>query len=175
VATDEKFILYDERPQGNIRNFVPSGFMGDSLAIKYQYNCKVNPYSGTYCQMWSYQPTENDRFGWAGLFWQNPANNWGNAEGGFDLSKYSKFTFWARGQKGGEVLKFQIGGIRGDTVSDSTLVEFSDVVLTPEWKQYTINLKGENLSCIIGGFCWMAAKERNPEGCTFYLDNIMYE
>ena len=49
------------------------------------------------------------------------------------------------------------------------------MVLTQEWKQYTIDLRGKDLSYMIGGFCWATNADVNPEGATFYLDEIKYE
>ena len=31
------------------------------------------------------------------------------------------------------------------------------------------------MSYIIGGFCWSANVDNNPEGATFYLDEIKFE
>jgi hypothetical protein len=94
---------------------------------------------------------------------------------GFDLSKATKLTFWARGAKGGErIEEFKVGGIMGE-YSDSDSTSISPVILTPEWTQYTIDLKGKDLSYIIGGFCWATNVDVNPTGATFYLDEIKYE
>src|SRR5712691_9681162 len=44
----------------------------------------------------------------AGAYWQDPVNNWRKTPGptGYDLSGFSKLTFWVRGQSGGEVVQF---------------------------------------------------------------------
>jgi len=175
LITQKKFILYDERPKGNINGYFPYGFMGDASAIGYQYNSKDNPYSGLSCQKWMYTVKDTESFGWAGVYWQNPASNWGDVDGGFNLSNFTRLTFWARGEKGGEVVSFKIGGIRGTKYADSTLVELPYVTLTKDWKQYVINLGGQDLSRIIGGFCWVVERDKNQSGCTFYLDDIQYE
>ena len=47
--------------------------------------------------------------------------------------------------------------------------------LTNQWKQYTIDLKGKDLSNIIGGFAWAGSKDDNPDGFTIYLDDIRFE
>jgi len=49
------------------------------------------------------------------------------------------------------------------------------VTLTKDWQQYTINLEGKDLTYISGGFCWSTNLDVNPEGCTFYIDEIRYE
>ncbi|MCP4407895.1 MAG: hypothetical protein GY807_09070, partial [Gammaproteobacteria bacterium] len=43
------------------------------------------------------------------------------------------------------------------------------------WQQYTINLSGQDLSHVIGGFGWSTNQCANPAGATFYLDNIFFE
>ena len=48
------------------------------------------------------------------------------------------------------------------------------IMLTTSWQQVTIDLTGQNLPHIIGGFAWVANNGDNPNGATFYLDNIMY-
>jgi hypothetical protein len=46
---------------------------------------------------------------WGGVVWQHPANDWGDANGGFNLTGAKKLTFWARGEKGGEKVSFEFG------------------------------------------------------------------
>ena len=46
---------------------------------------------------------------------------------------------------------------------------------TTEWKKYTIDLADKNLSHIVGGFCWSASRDDNPNGFVIYLDEIRYE
>ena len=49
------------------------------------------------------------------------------------------------------------------------------VILTPEWKEYSIDLRGKDLSYISGGLAWSTNIEVNPQSCVFYLDDIVYE
>ena len=112
---------------------------------------------------------------WAGIYWLNPANNWGQRKGGFSLKEATKLTFWARGEHGGEqIQEFTVGGIMGN-YPDSDTALIGPVILTPEWKEYTIDLRGKDLSYISGGFAWTSSVDVNPETCVFYLDDIRYE
>ncbi len=87
----------------------------------------------------------------------------------------SKLVFWARGEKGTEVLaEAKVGGITGE-YADSDSASIGPITLTPEWKEYTIDLKGKDISHISGGFCWTANAEKNPNGFTVYFDDIYYE
>jgi len=168
------FYVYADRSSLN-NHFIPSGWMGDYGDIKYDSTSKEDPYLGDSCMKITYSAKATQGARWAGICWQNPANNWGNADAGFDLSRATKLTFWARGEKGGErIEEFKSGGIMGE-FSDSDSSTIGPVILNKEWTQYTIDLKGKDMSYIIGGFCWSTNIDNNPEGATFYLDEIKYE
>ncbi len=159
--------------------FVASGWMGDGeLGTKYIQlfeACKENPHSVPICIKIVYKPGPK---GWGGIYWQNKADNWGDFKGeDFSRARYKKITFWARGEKGGEVVEFKAGGINapGKKYRDSFEVILGKVVLESNWRRYTLNLEGKDLSSVIGGFCWVASGSSNPDGLTFYLDDIYYE
>jgi len=170
----KEFVVYaDKNARDN--HYIPSGWMGDYGDIKLNDQFMENPHSGTTCMQFTYTAKKAQGQGWAGVYWQYPANNWGNKKGGFDLTGMTKLTFWARGAKGQEIIqKFIVGGIKG-TYPDSANVETGPIELTDTWKQYTINLAGKDFSYINGGFCWVTTVDLNPEGCVFYLDDIKFE
>ena len=156
-------------------HYIPSGWMGDWGDMKIDDKHMDNPRSGTTSFQIVYNGKAAQGARWAGIYWQNPPNNWGTRPGGYDLTGAKKLTFWARGDKGGErIEEFKIGGITGE-YADSDVAGIGPVVLTPEWQQFTIDLEGKDLSSISGGFCWATNIDVNPEGCTFYLDDIKYE
>jgi hypothetical protein len=156
-------------------HYIPSGWMGDYGDIKFNDACNENPHSGKHCIKIEYSAQKAQGAGWMGIFWQNPANNWGDRQGGYDLTGYKKMTLWARGAKGGEtIVEFKVGGISGN-YSDSDSTSIGPVTLTPEWKEYEIDLSGLDLSYISGGFAFSASANDNPEGFTIYLDDIQYQ
>ncbi len=156
-------------------HFVPSGWMGDFGDIKFNDKHMVNPHSGTTSLQIVYTNKATQGARWAGIYWQNPPNNWGTRPGGYDLTGARKLTFWARGEKGGErIEEFKIGGITGE-YADSDVAGIGPVVLTTEWQQFTIDLEGKDLSSISGGFCWATNLDVNPDGATFYLDDMRFE
>ncbi|MBL7069045.1 MAG: hypothetical protein ISS34_04235 [Candidatus Omnitrophica bacterium] len=157
-------------------NFIPSGWMGDYGDMKFNPNWKDNVHSRKSCIRIEYTAEAKQGNRWAGIYWQNPENNWGMREGGgFDLEKAAKLTFWARGEKGGEAIReFKMGGISG-AYPDTDTASIGPVTLTQEWQQYTIDLTELDLSYIIGGFAWVASALDNPDGMVFYLDDIIYE
>ena len=169
-----RFYVYAEK--GYFKNhFIPSGWMGDYGDMRISDGCRENPFSRRSCIKVIYTGRRSQGAGWAGIYWQDPANNWGNLSGGYDLTGAEKLSFYAKGEKGGEIItEFKMGGIEGE-FSDSTSTSIGPVVLTPEWKKYTIGLKDEDLSHIIGGFSFIVSQMENPEGATFYLDEIVYE
>lgn len=80
------------------------------------------------------------------------------------------------GEKGGEVITFLMGGfISGKVSSDTCSAKLESLKLTKEWKRYTVDLKRKDLRNIITGFGFVVTGERNPQGCTFYLDEITYD
>jgi hypothetical protein len=168
------FYVFSDRSSAK-NHFIPSGWMGDHGDIKFDGASKDDPYLGDSCIKIIYSARGSQGARWAGICWQNPANNWGTVDAGFDLSKATKLIFWARGAKGGErIEEFKIGGIMGE-FSDSDIATIGPVILNKDWTQYTIDLKGKDMSYIIGGFCWATNADVNPEGATFYLDEIKYE
>ena len=112
---------------------------------------------------------------------------------GVNLTGATALTFWARGEHGGEVLEFFMGGVGRDSntgtvlnpctpdfsgpcpAPDSTPVVKISVILTSQWQQYRIDLSNKNLSYVLGGFGWVASVQNNPSGVVFYLDDIQYE
>jgi hypothetical protein len=90
--------------------------------------------------------------------------------GGFGAIHH--LTFWARGDQGGEVVEFKIGGT---DVSPKPGRSLGKVSLTSNWERYEIDVEGMDLTNAIGLFLWVATDIDNPEGAVFYLDGIQFE
>src|SRR3989344_6996091 len=160
------FYIYSDQSD----HFVPSGYMGDTSDIVIAGASKNNPGKGAACMQIKYSGKASGGQKWAGVYWQDPANNWGTVKGaGYNLTGAKKVKFMARGDKGGEVVEFKSGGISGE-FPDSYRAESPIITLTPEWQEYAIDLEGQDLSTVIGGFIFAVAKDKNPEGAVFYLD-----
>ena len=163
------FVVYDEGDRSDLTYF-PSGYMGTTAAIKMNERWTVNPHSGKTCLQVQYTAPDN----WGGVVWQSPANDWGEKPGGKNLTGANRLVFWARGEKGGEVVTFLCGLLGKDKPFYDSLQEKLDKVsLTKEWKQYSIDLKGRDLTHIKTGFAWTLAASGSP--VTFYLDDVRYE
>ncbi len=169
------FHVYEDKGS-KVNHFVPSGFMPNGNCVAFNDIYVKDCHSGKTCikTIYDVECSRKDQK-WAGVYWLEPANNWGINDGGFNLSGAQKLTFWAKGEKGGErIEEFKVGGITGD-YPDSDVAVIGPVILSSEWKQYTIDLRAKDVSYISGGFSWATNVDVNPETCTFYLDDIIFE
>ncbi|NOT54975.1 MAG: hypothetical protein HOP18_10250, partial [Deltaproteobacteria bacterium] len=133
---------------------------------------------------------------WGGWYFQNgvllgsdtqPRCNWGDfPAAGFPLTGATKITFWVKGERGGERLEFFAGGIGRQACGSTPIKPYPDsfprvpacghaITLTTAWRQYTIDLRGQDLRYVVGGFGWVTNASQNPIGATFYLDDIRYD
>lgn len=149
--------------------YASSGFMGNNAAVTVTERSPTRPHAGATAMRVEYKSTD----GWAGVAWQHPANDWGDAEGGFDLTGATKLTFWARGETGGERVEFKFGILANDKPHHDTATGTVIVTLTPEWKQYEIPVAGKDLRRIKTGFVWVVAGQGKP--VVFHLDDVRWE
>ena len=150
--------------------YVPSGWMGDINAIRFDPAWTDRPQSGKTCVRCAFDASK----GWGGVAWQNPPNDWGDRAGGYDLTGAKKLTFFARGEEGGEVVTFEFGVIPHDEeFPDTGKGRLEGVVLGREWQRYEIPITNQDLRRIKTGFVWTVASRDRP--VVFYLDNIRWE
>ena len=175
-ASFEPFIVYQDK--GSRNRFIPSGYMPTGECLLQDDAWINNCVEGKTCikAVYDVDCSKKGRQ-WAGIYWLNPADNWGSKKGGYNLTGATKLFFWAKGDKGGErIEEFKVGGVGiNQDYPDSDSASIGPVILTNEWKEYAIDLRGKDLSYISGGFAWAANVEFNPESCVFYLDHIRYE
>ena len=163
------FYIYKNKSSPE-NHYVASGWMGKTSAVKMNEDWQDNPHSAPSCLQCQYMDSSE----WGGIVWQDPANDWGDRDGGWNLAGATKLVFWARGDKGGEVVAFKFGVLGQEKkFFDSASGGLDGVTLTPDWKEYTIDLTGKNLARIKSGFCWSVAGQGAP--LTFYLDDIRFE
>jgi hypothetical protein len=162
------FYLYQD--SGQPIPYAPSGWMGDTGSLQLDVANTEQPHSGSTCVKVDFTKSS----GWAGIAWQSPANDWGDKPGGYDLTGATKLTFWARGDHGGESIAVGVGLIGSEKAyPDSLKASKPDVVLTQDWKQYSIDLAGRNLEHVKTGFVITLVSKGSP--ITVYLDDIRYE
>ncbi|NCC50683.1 MAG: hypothetical protein EOM20_05645 [Spartobacteria bacterium] len=166
------FHVLNNRILPPVANFALSGFMGDSEDLRV-----AGSYSSTRTEgfpVMRVQYAAKGKNGWTGAVWQNPANNWGTFDGGYNLSKAKTLAFWAKGEKGGEIVEFTVGGAASN-FPDSDTISTGPVVLNEEWTEYTLPLDAYQTFYIATGFGLVLKQDQNPYGCVFYLDEIRYE
>jgi len=150
--------------------WIPSGWMGNTKALKLDLESTVSPHSGKTCLKVHYHAYDN----WIGVAWQHPVNDWGKKPGGYDLTGAKKLTFWARGKEGGERVDFGVGILGKDTkYYDTAKAELKGVKLKKKWKRYSIDLQDKDLTRIKTPFVWTMGSQGFP--ITFYLDDIQFE
>jgi exo-beta-1,3-glucanase (GH17 family) len=182
TAKENGYFYVYEDADSKRNHFTPSGYMGDYNDIQMDDQFKQNPHSGNSCILVVYSAKGKGPgkrpVKWAGVYWQQPEKNWGKDpkwQGrGYDLSAYARLTFWARAERECEI-EFKVGGIDGPYGDSLKQAREVRAKLGPKWQRYEIGLKGANLKHIIGGFCWVTNWEDNPDGVTFYLDDIRFE
>jgi hypothetical protein len=149
--------------------WAPSGWMGNIEALTLDGKHSENPQDGAASIKLRYEGS----YGWAAVAWQNPANNWGDMDGGFDVSGATALELWARGEYGGEKVNFGVGLIEDDKpYPDSAKTNVEGIVLTREWQKYRVPLKKLDLSSIKSGFVVALTGRQTP--VTIYLDSIRF-
>jgi hypothetical protein len=119
---------------------------------------------------------------WRGIYWL-PA---GGFEGpGIDVYKLLDvkpgspiyLTFWVKGETGEEQVQFKVGGVADGNDSIEFPLETDYLTLGTEWTKHKIDLSEEDLSRVVGGFCWVTNRDQNigKEVVRFFLDEIRYE
>lgn len=162
-------VIYDEAGRDK-PPYLPTGWMGETKQIALADDWAVQPHTGSYCIRAQYKSPA----GWGGVVWQQPGNNWGDKPGGWNVAGAKRLTFWARGERGDEVVSFEFGLLGSDKrFHDSGKGKLDKIRLTADWKQYAIDLTGADLSRIVTGFAWTVGGQGQP--ITFYLDDVRYE
>jgi hypothetical protein len=159
--------VYDDGFEG--MPWVPSGWMGgvDNLSLDGNQGEVVR--EGQQAIRMRYTGT----FGWVGVAWQHPPNNWGDQDGGFDVSGATKIELWARGEYGGEKVTFGVGLLdSAKDFPDSAIVKTDTITLTSEWQRFEVPLRGEDLSSLKTGFVVTLQGRQSP--VTIYLDGIRF-
>ncbi|MFH1778908.1 MAG: beta-galactosidase [Candidatus Omnitrophota bacterium] len=164
-------------PKG--QHFWPGGWMGDTGALTIDEGspdpCPADGADPWVCTKVTYSGVATNGQNWAGIYWLYPDKNWGtDPDGGWNLSGVTYLSFWAKGQNGGEKINFGVGGVTGtcgDTIQPTVKIP---VTLTNTWTQYFINLSGKDGSRVVGGFEFDTSNTLNPNGATFYVDEIYF-
>jgi hypothetical protein len=196
-----RFPVYDDVSSPGNHFHAYTKIPDENAAVDLNGSSTASPHSGATATRCEFRSTTGLNFG--GLYFQNgilpagataPQFNFGTEpNAGIDLSGATGLSFWGRGERGGERVEFFMGGVGRDPATgapldpctpdvpgpcpypDSTPVVKIAVTLTTEWTRFVIDLSGEDLTYVLGGFGWVANAPNNPTGAVFYLDDIQYE
>jgi len=146
-----------------------SAYMGNYKVMTVDTKFKGDVYSGKASLKISY----NQDYDWYGLGLVNPANDWGEILGGYDISGASKFSFWAKASKKNVVATIGFGLIGKDKPFPDTAKTSTEIKLTTKWKKYSINVKKLDLTCIRSGFTIFSSSFRSSQ--IIFIDNVVFE
>jgi hypothetical protein len=167
VRTRMPFSVYEDGFEG--MPWAPSGWMGGIEQLTLDGDHSAITHDGGAAVRIRYEGTH----GWAGVAWQNPPDDWGEREGGYDLGGATALELWARGEYGGEKVSFGVGLLEKDRAfPDSAITKVDGIVLTRDWQRYRVPLKGLDLSCIKTGFVVTLTGRSTP--VTIYLDSVRF-
>ncbi len=160
--------VYEERFEH--MPWAPSGVMGNTRSLSVDGESTESVFEGAHAIRLHY----TGRRGWAGVAWQDPPNNWGDMDGGFDMTGASALEFWVRGEFGGEKASFGVGLLDKKTdYPDSVIVKTPMIELGSEWKKFRIDFQeGDDLSSVKVPFVVTLEGRRKP--VTIYLDSIRF-
>jgi hypothetical protein len=162
--------------------YIPTGFMGDGEKpgfVRFDAANRERPHSPPSAYRIEYRPGPVQ---WAAIAWQYPANNWGDQRGK-DLrgGNYRHVSVWARGIRSrGNLLptvQFKAGGSTDPAKRFGASFEVAGdfVTLTEDWKQYTIDISGRDLSNVAAAVVVVIrAQDVGSDGATFDLDDLEY-
>ena len=149
--------------------YFPSAYMGNYEALEIDLNHKAEKYSGETSMLIHYK----ERSGWYGIGLVDPANDWGDILGGYDISGAKTFSFWAKSDFGGVSAKIGFGLIGKEKTYPDSAIEAKEIALDSKWRKFTIKLKRSDLSCIRSGFVLFANAYGSPH--KIYIDDIVFE
>jgi len=179
MPKEKKWYVYkdatSEENHGEWTNWMGEKNLGDMMELSLVDNS--NPFSGDTSIKVSVNFNYSD---WGGIAIASISNYWGDKPSNFayNLSGAKKLIFYARGERGGEMIQIKVGIVNDKPYGDSTgfPVETQWISLSREWKRYELSLEGRNLKRIITPFAFVTNKEHNRDRVIkFYLDEIYFE
>ena len=158
-------------PEDLTKQFHLTGYAGDKENVKVNEDWAVDCHSDPTCTKIVYSPN-SALLGWAGNLWLDVL--YPKYSLGISLENVNRLTFWAKGDNGTEKVEFRVGGTAG--AAPQPAFSTGIVTLQKSWQQYSIEFTDKtHLDRVFSGFAWFTTKELNPQGCTFYLDDMQFK
>lgn len=160
------FYVYKD---GENNPYTASAYMGNYKSMIVDTQHESDTHSGKAALKISYDQS----FDWYGLGLVDPANDWGEILGGYDISGAKKFTFWAKASKKNVKATIGFGLIGDDKPFPDTAQKSIEVKLGTKWKKYSINLKNLDLSCIRSGLTIFSNNDIGSQD--IFIDDVVFE
>ena len=160
------FYVYKD---GDNDPYTASAYMGNYKVMTVDTQHKTEVHSGKAALKIEYK----QEYDWYGLGLVNPANDWGDILGGYNITGAKKLTFWAKANKKDVVATIGFGLIGKNKTFPDTAKKAIEVKLTTKWKQYSINTKRLDLSCIRSGFTLFSRGFKSDQ--IIYIDDVVFE
>ncbi|MEL7249197.1 MAG: glycoside hydrolase family 2 TIM barrel-domain containing protein [Bacteroidota bacterium] len=160
------FYVYQE---GEDFPYVISAYMGNMGAIKVNTRNTVHAKNGEASLQITYEAPQD----WYGLGLVDPADDWGEKLGGYDLTGASTFSFWARASSSKVRATIGFGLIGDDQPFPDTARQSMEIQLSTRWQQYSIDLSGLDLSCIRSGLVIYSGGTGSAH--KIYFDDVVFE
>ena len=150
-------------------HFAASGYMGDAEVPGNLIDtpCQDDEVNDTaHCHRFTVAPGTE---GWSGLWWQSPADNWGEVAGlGLLIeSGAQKVKFKAWSATGGEVIDFFVG-----YSSDGFTASKPLVTLTTEPTVYEVDINCYTYQHVAGGFGWSVDTAELQEAANIFVAEV---
>jgi hypothetical protein len=114
-----------------------------------------------------------ENYDWYGIGFVDPANDWGDILGGYDISGARTFSFWAKSNIPNVNATIGFGLIDNNKPFPDSSKKSIEIKLTTTWKKYTIKTKNLDLSCIRSGLVLFSSA--NGFKHEIYLDDVVFE
>jgi hypothetical protein len=164
---DLPFYVYEEGKQE--QPFVASAYMGNYQKMKVDVNCTETSHSGDSSIKISYEDWHN----WYGIALVDPANDWGDILGGYEVSGAEEFSFWAKADQDKVKVSVGYGLIGKDKKFPDSSKKSKEIKLSKKWKRFSINVKEEDLSVLRSGFVLFSTGNAFPH--SIYVDDIVFK
>jgi hypothetical protein len=149
--------------------YVLSAYMGDYETVDVDLGHTETVKSGETAIRISFKGKKE----WYGLGFVDPADDWGDILGGYDISGAKTFSFWAKAGYDNLNVKAGFGLIEDDRPFPDSDIKLVELSLSDQWEKYTIKTKKLDLSYIRSGFVLFVSGEGMSH--TIYIDEIVFE
>ena len=175
VASEQKYLVprtklpfYVYKDNENLP-YVLSAMMGNYQALEVDLGNTETVKNGETAIKISYNAKDN----WYGVGFVDPANDWGEILGGYNISGATTFSFWAKASYTDLKVKVGFGLIGDDKPYPDSGIKMEEIALSTEWKKYTLKTKGLDLSCIRSGFVLFSSGDGISH--QLFIDDIVFE